>query len=87
MQLDPRDIYYEPSLGTRQQPHPTKSRGHPPIWELVRDDLQHRKEMGEQQYGTVLQPHNGRDALLDLYQELLDSCLYLRQHLYERYGY
>lgn len=42
-------------------------------------DIQARKEIGLQRYGTLLQAFNGRDALLDAYQEALDLCQYLRQ--------
>lgn len=42
-------------------------------------DIEARKEIGLQRYGTLLQAHNGRDALLDAYQEVLDLCQYLRQ--------
>jgi hypothetical protein len=33
---------------------------------------------------TPLQPHNGRDALADAYQEALDLVVYLRQEIAER---
>lgn len=42
-------------------------------------DIEARKEIGLQRYGTLLQAFNGRDALLDAYQEALDLCQYLRQ--------
>ena len=37
-------------------------------------------------YGTALQPHNGRDALLDAYEEALDLAMYLKQAIVERDG-
>lgn len=43
-----------------------------------------RDHAGSERYGTRLQPFNGRDALIDAYQESLDLCVYLRQALYER---
>lgn len=49
-------------------------------------DMRERDAAGRQRYGTPLQPHNGRRALVDAYQELLDAAVYLRQHLYERDG-
>lgn len=58
----------------------------PAIWELVVDDLEARADVGLNRYGTHLQPHNGRDPILDLYQELQDGLLYLRQFIYERDG-
>lgn len=53
---------------------------------LVMADLALRKQQGLKKYGTTLQPHNGRDPLIDAYQEALDLCQYLRQGIYERYG-
>lgn len=40
------------------------------------DDLTARAEQGQAKYGTYLQTNNGRDALLDCYQELLDAVMY-----------
>lgn len=42
-------------------------------------DIEARKAIGLERYGTLLQAFNGRDALLDAYQEALDLCQYLRQ--------
>lgn len=39
--------------------------------------------MGEQKYGTRLQTFNGRNALIDAYQEALDLVMYLRQKFLE----
>lgn len=49
-------------------------------------DMRERDATGRARYGVPLQPHNGRDALVDAYQELLDAAVYLRQHIYERSG-
>jgi hypothetical protein len=35
-------------------------------------------------YGTPLQTNNGRDALMDAYQEACDMVMYLRQAIAER---
>lgn len=56
----------------------------PCIQDLVIADIEARKQIGIERYGTVLQPYNGRDTLMDLYQELLDACNYIRQAIYER---
>lgn len=61
-----------------------KNNGLRPVWELVIEDMLARDEVGRAKYGTPLQTHNGRDALVDLYQELLDACVYLRQEIEER---
>lgn len=65
----------------QQPPVPNESR---PIWELVVEDMQERDQVGRQRYGTPLQAGNGRDALVDAYQEALDLVVYLRQAIEER---
>ena len=56
----------------------------PAVWDLVVADMVHRDRIGRERYGTPLQPMNGRDALIDLYQELLDAVVYVRQLIFER---
>ena len=56
------------------------------IQSRVIDDINARRELGIRRYGTALQPHNGRDALLDAYEEALDLAMYLKQALVEREG-
>lgn len=53
------------------------------IQELVRRDLVTREELGRSRYGTSLFAFNGRNALVDAYQEALDLACYLRQKLAE----
>lgn len=65
---------------------PPRANLHPPVWPLVFKDMLDRHAEGERKYGVPLQPHNGRDALVDAYQEALDLCVYLRQAIYERDG-
>jgi hypothetical protein len=67
----------------QHEPAPLKNAG-PCIQDLVIEDIQARKAVGVERYGTVLQPFNGRDALMDAYQEALDLCQYLRQAIEER---
>lgn len=69
--------------GDQQAPVPNN---HPAIQDLVLQDMLARKLIGQQRYGTPLQPHNGRDMMRDLYEELLDACNYIRGQLYERDG-
>lgn len=66
-----------------EQPMPVRN-DHPSIQGLVRADLEAREQVGIQRYGTALQPHNGRDALRDAYEEALDLACYLRQAMVER---
>lgn len=67
----------------RDQPPPRHSEG-APVWDLVIADMQERDRIGRERYGTPLQTHNGRDALVDAYQEALDLVVYLRQAIAER---
>lgn len=70
------------SRAAERQPMPM--RGEAKILPLVVSDLIDRSEMGFKKYGTYLESDNGRDALMDLYQELLDAVMYCRQVLSER---
>jgi hypothetical protein len=67
-----------------QREPPPKANLRPHINDLVVRDLESRKAMGMKKYGVPLQPFNGRNAKKDLYEELLDAVLYLRQEMYEQ---
>lgn len=54
------------------------------IQSMVIEDIAARRKVGVQRYGTALQAHNGRDSLRDLYEELLDGVMYVRQVMEER---
>jgi hypothetical protein len=69
----------------QHQPMPAKTGG-VAIQDLVITDIADRKAVGLERYGTLLQAHNGRDALMDAYQEALDLAIYLRQVIAERDG-
>jgi hypothetical protein len=47
-------------------------------------DINNRRKVGIERYGQALHPNNGRDALLDAYEEALDLTMYLKQALVER---
>jgi len=70
------------SPNTKQPP--AKQSDSPCMWDLVMADMQERDAMGQRKHKTRLQAHNGRDALIDAYQEALDMVVYLRQAIYER---
>lgn len=53
------------------------------ITDLVIADLEERRQVGIERYGTPLQPFNGRNSLIDLYQEMQDGLLYIRQRIHE----
>lgn len=65
-----------------EQPMPTVN-CHKDIQSLVIADVAKRREIGIERYGTALQPFNGRSALRDAYEEVLDLACYLRQKLRE----
>ena len=54
------------------------------VLDFVLQDLIERAEIGKKKYNTYLETNNGRDALLDAYQEALDLVMYLRQLILER---
>lgn len=64
------------------EPPPMKNNS-PSIHDLVIKDMESRKRMGLKKYGTVLQAGNGRNALKDAYEEVLDLAMYLKQRLEE----
>lgn len=65
------------------QPNPSVN-NNPIIQELVMEDMKGRLALGIERYGTGLQANNGRDMLLDAYEEVLDLAVYLRGMMYER---
>lgn len=68
------------------QPDPEKDPNSPALWDLVINDMRARDRFGEGKYKTRLKPNNGRDFLVDLYQELLDACVYVRGLIYKATG-
>lgn len=56
----------------------------PFVQDLVVADIEQRKAHGIRKYGTALQSGNGRDMLLDAYEEALDLAIYLRGAIDER---
>lgn len=72
-----------PHTPNEPEPSPAPNQ-HRPVWELVIEDMRERDHVGRAKYGTPLQPFNGRDAMVDGYQEVLDLAVYLRQVIAER---
>lgn len=75
------DNSYDPA---QNQPDPETNENQTDVTSEVVKDLEKRAEYGKEQYGTRLKSGNGRDALLDAYEEALDLCVYLKQELIER---
>lgn len=72
------------SKGVSEQPEPVVVDGVGYVYERVMEDMRARADMGLKKYGTYLQANNGRDALRDAYEEVLDLAVYLRQVIDER---
>jgi len=88
-----------PALGTYEQPSTATAEGLrqregdqplpipndlPAIADLVIAEIEERRRLGVQRYGTPLQPFNGRDPLKDALDEVLDLAHYLVQLRWER---
>lgn len=65
------------------QPPPIARPELPSIHDLVCADLTSRKDYGYRKYRTTLTAHNGRNPLMDAYEEALDLVCYLRQTIEE----
>ena len=51
---------------------------------LVQKDMDERRKIGIQTYGHVIDVHDGRDWLVEAYEEALDMCFYLRAAIEKR---
>lgn len=47
--------------------------------QTLKADLTTRAEFGKEKYGTYLRAHNGRRAIVDMYQEVSDAIMYCAQ--------
>ncbi len=56
----------------------------PAMWDLVMADIKERDKNGKAKYGVRLQAFNGRDSVIDAYQEVLDLVVYFRQLIEEK---
>ena len=66
-----------------KQPLPVVVPGGENINEMVIHDLRERSAIGMAKFGTHLQANNGRDPVLDWYQEQQDALLYAGQVVVE----
>lgn len=65
----------------QKMPKKNKSKA---IWDLVLADIKERDKNGKEKYGVRLQAFNGRNSVVDAYQEVLDLTVYFRQLIEER---
>ena len=75
-----RDLAAQVGVYVQEDPIPNDS---PSMHDLVIQDMERRKQFGLSKYGTLLQAGNGRHALQDAYDEVLDLAVYLRQAIAE----
>ncbi len=68
----------------KQQEQPAPKKGKIKVLDHVLADLTQRAEAGKEKYGTNLMTENGRDALQDAYEEMMDAAMYLKQALLEK---
>ena len=54
---------------------PPPSYGGKVVLDLVLHDFKARASAGKRKYGDYLSVNNGRDALMDAYQEAIDLCM------------
>lgn len=63
---------------------PTGDESIPDDQSLVIEDMEARRKVGVERYGQGHRPFNGRNTLLDAYEESLDGAVYLRSLLRAR---
>lgn len=73
----------EPKSLITDQPAPIANDGLP-LWQIVIEDMRARDAEGRRKYGVPLQANNGRNMLVDAYQEVLDMAVYIRGAIEER---
>lgn len=72
-----------PASDNAPQPAPKPNAG-AECWAAVIADMHERNALGTAKYGTPLCVGDGRDALVDAYQEALDLAVYLKKAILER---
>lgn len=73
-----------PPVPAGEQPLPETNHNSTNVLPEVMRDLTERMLKGVKSYGKPLQSFNGRDAIQDLYEELLDGACYIKQFMMER---
>lgn len=68
------------TVTTEQQPPVVDAVGQD-VWLLVMKDMEDRRRAGIEKYGVLVRHDNGRDHLVDAYQEILDLAVYIRAQM------
>lgn len=66
-----------------EQQEPVEGTGND-VWLMVIRDMEDRRQGGIVKYGQPVREDNGRDHLVDAYQEILDAAVYLRAEIERR---
>lgn len=53
-------------------------------WDWVKEDIARREQMGYHKYGKYLTPATDENMLQHLYEELLDSVVYIKTEILKR---
>jgi hypothetical protein len=61
-----------------------KSPSQAAVHALFIQDCHKRDSTGHKKYGVRLQPFNGRNAMQDAYEEMIDGIVYVRGEIYEQ---
>lgn len=73
------------SPGTARQPSPSPATADgEDVWLLVMEDMRARRLDGLSKYNHPVHADNGRDHLIDSYQERLDDLVYIRAEIKRR---
>lgn len=56
------------------------------VFDVLVQDMRARDAAGRERYGVPLTTRNGRDQLVDAYQETLDAVVYMRASIEESVG-
>ncbi|MBK7107491.1 MAG: hypothetical protein IPH62_19665 [Ignavibacteriae bacterium] len=70
------------NLAATPQPPPAEG-GEVVLFQVI-NDLEARAEFGKEKHGDYLRTNNGRSAVWDAYQEILDFVMYFRQYIIEQ---
>lgn len=70
------------TIASEHESDPLES-SYDPVIGFVVSDFVERSAFGFKKYRTLLRPFNGRDPIVDAYQESIDQAMYIRQAIIE----
>lgn len=81
---NPKAAMQDPESARKDTQAPPIPNDGPSMHDYVIEEVRKRKELGLREYGTLLQPNNGRDMLQDCLEEIIDLAVYLAGEIHER---